>query len=38
MSVLIEPAVTPELAAGHGLTPDEYRRLLEITGRPPTFT
>ncbi|MEI7609141.1 MAG: AIR synthase related protein, partial [Rhodospirillaceae bacterium] len=38
MTVVTEPAVTPELAAEHGLKPDEYRRMLEIIGRTPTFT
>ena len=33
-----EPAITPDLIAGHGLKPDEYQRLLEIIGREPTFT
>ncbi|MEI6985243.1 MAG: phosphoribosylformylglycinamidine synthase subunit PurL [Rhodospirillaceae bacterium] len=38
MSVNTEPAVTPSLAAEHGLKPDEYQRMLEIVGRTPTFT
>ncbi|MCY4065343.1 MAG: phosphoribosylformylglycinamidine synthase II, partial [Rhodospirillaceae bacterium] len=29
--------ITPDLVAGHGLTPDEYRTLLEIMGREPTL-
>ncbi len=33
-----EPAITPDLIASHGLSPDEYQRILEITGREPTFT
>jgi phosphoribosylformylglycinamidine synthase II len=33
-----EPKITPELVAEHGLTPSEYQRLLELVGRPPTFT
>lgn len=33
-----EPAVTPELAADHGLKADEYERILEICGRMPTYT
>ncbi len=33
-----EPDITPELVAAHGLKPDEYQRLLSITGRDPTFT
>ncbi len=30
--------ITPELLADHGITPDEYQRILEIVGREPTFT
>ncbi len=30
--------ITPELIREHGLTPDEYKRLLEIIGRTPTLT
>jgi phosphoribosylformylglycinamidine synthase len=30
--------VTPEMAAAHGLTVDEYRHVLEILGRAPTIT
>ena len=33
-----EPAITPDLVAAHGLTEDEYARVLEICGREPTFT
>ncbi len=33
-----EPAITPELVAGHGLKPDEYERILQLIGREPTFT
>ncbi len=33
-----EPEVTPELAAAHGLTPDEYARILALIGRAPTST
>ncbi|MGJ0452427.1 MAG: phosphoribosylformylglycinamidine synthase subunit PurL [Methylocystis sp.] len=33
-----EPAVTPELAAAHGLKPDEYARILTLIGRAPSFT
>ncbi len=31
-------AVTPEIAAEHGLTPAEYQRLLGILGREPSLT
>ncbi|OCX65998.1 phosphoribosylformylglycinamidine synthase II [Thioclava sp. SK-1] len=33
-----EPQITPELISAHGLSPDEYQRILEIIGREPTFT
>lgn len=33
-----EPEVTPELAASHGLKPDEYERILALIGRKPSFT
>ena len=33
-----DPALTDELIAAHGLTPNEYARILEIIGRAPTFT
>ncbi|SFE07363.1 phosphoribosylformylglycinamidine synthase subunit PurL [Roseivivax sediminis] len=33
-----DPEITPELIAAHGLKPDEYDRILQITGRAPTFT
>ena len=29
--------ITPELVADHGLSPDEYERILGILGREPTF-
>jgi phosphoribosylformylglycinamidine synthase len=33
-----EPAITPELIAQHGLKPDEYKRIVKLIGRTPTFT
>ncbi|NBC34593.1 MAG: phosphoribosylformylglycinamidine synthase subunit PurL [Alphaproteobacteria bacterium] len=33
-----EPPVTPALAAEHGLTTEEYDRVLDILGRTPTLT
>tara|TARA_Y100001934_G_scaffold7188_1_gene9643 strand:+ start:22335 stop:24539 length:2205 start_codon:yes stop_codon:yes gene_type:complete len=30
--------ITPEIVAGHGLTPDEYQTLLKIMGREPNMT
>jgi len=32
-----EPAITPQVVAEHGLSPDEYRRVLAIMGRTPTL-
>ena len=34
----VDPAITPELIAEHGLTPEEYERIKEIVGREPNFT
>src|SRR5690349_17584176 len=34
----MEPEITPDLVAAHGIKPDEYERLLGIIGRVPTFT
>jgi phosphoribosylformylglycinamidine synthase len=33
-----DPAITPALVAEHGLTRDEYDRLVNMLGRTPTFT
>jgi phosphoribosylformylglycinamidine synthase subunit PurL len=33
----VGPPVTPELAAEHGLTREEYGKILDLLGRPPTF-
>lgn len=33
-----DPDITPELVADHGLSPDEYERVVRILGRTPTFT
>ena len=35
---MTEPALTPELIAKHGLTPDEFARIQTILGRDPNFT
>ncbi|MCC5993170.1 MAG: phosphoribosylformylglycinamidine synthase subunit PurL [Rhodobacteraceae bacterium] len=35
---MTEPAITSELIAAHGLSPDEYARILDIIGREPSFT
>ena len=34
----LEPEITPELVAAHGLKPDEHERILALIGRTPTFT
>src|ERR1043165_7167171 len=33
-----EPKITPQLVAGHGLTPDEYQRIVKLIGREPSIT
>lgn len=33
-----DPAITPDLIAKHGITLDEYERILDILGRAPNFT
>jgi phosphoribosylformylglycinamidine synthase len=33
-----DPAITPALVAEHGLTTEEYERLVAMLGRTPTFT
>jgi phosphoribosylformylglycinamidine synthase subunit PurL len=33
-----EPPITPELIAQHGLTPEEYERVVKLLGRTPSFT
>ncbi len=35
---MTEPAITPELVAKHNLTPEEYKKILEILGRAPSYT
>ena len=37
-SIDTEIKVTPQIAAEHGLTPDEYARIQKILGRDPNFT
>ena len=36
--IATEPKVTPEIAAEHGLTAEEYSRILKILGRDPSIT
>src|SRR5271170_5014388 len=31
-------SITPEIVAEHGLTPEEYQRVLKVLGREPNFT
>src|SRR5919109_197056 len=33
-----QPAVTPELVAAHGITPDEYQKIIKALGRDPNYT
>src|SRR4051812_19327952 len=33
-----EPPITPDLVAQHGLSDEEYERILDILGRAPTYT
>ena len=33
-----DPVITPALIAEHGITPDEYQRIVRMLGRDPTFT
>jgi phosphoribosylformylglycinamidine synthase subunit PurL len=33
-----ESTLTPALVASHGLTPEEYQKILKILGREPTYT
>ena len=34
----VDPVVTPELVAKHGLTPEEFERIRKVLGREPNFT
>src|SRR5208337_5065961 len=33
-----QPQITPEIIRNHGLTPEEYKRILKWLGRVPTMT
>jgi phosphoribosylformylglycinamidine synthase II len=33
-----DPAITPQVIASHGLTPDEFQRIIQILGRDPNYT
>jgi phosphoribosylformylglycinamidine synthase subunit PurL len=37
-NLIVDPPVTPEAVAKHGLTPDEFERIEKILGREPNFT
>src|SRR5713226_2965460 len=34
----MQPPVTPELVTGHGLSPEEYQKIIKILGREPNYT
>src|SRR5262252_3594045 len=34
----MQPSITPQIVAEHGLSPEEYQRLLQILGREPSLT
>ena len=34
----IQPPVTAEQVASHGITPEEYRKIIEMLGREPNYT
>ncbi len=34
----VEPKITPEIVVKHGLTPQEFERIIKILGREPNFT
>jgi phosphoribosylformylglycinamidine synthase len=38
MDAKATPGITPQLVAEHGLSPEEYQRLLQILGRTPSLT
>jgi phosphoribosylformylglycinamidine synthase len=35
---MTEPAITPELVDKHNLTPDEYKKIIDVLGREPGYT
>ncbi|MEP7015918.1 MAG: phosphoribosylformylglycinamidine synthase subunit PurL [Verrucomicrobiota bacterium] len=37
-NIIVDPTVTPQLVAKHGLTPEEFERIKKILGREPNFT
>src|SRR5215510_6756971 len=37
-ALLTQSPVTPEVVASHGLTPEEYRKIVKILGREPNHT
>ncbi|MGI8819858.1 MAG: phosphoribosylformylglycinamidine synthase subunit PurL [Chthoniobacterales bacterium] len=38
MPLTVDPPITPELVAEHGILPDEFERIKTILGREPNFT
>src|SRR5438128_846541 len=37
-SSIVDPPITPDVVAQHGLTPEEFERIKKILGREPNFT
>ena len=38
MTTTVEKKITPEIIKAHGITTDEYSRILKILGREPNIT
>src|SRR4051794_28596378 len=38
MPATLDPEITPEIVAKHGLTPEEFNRIKKMLGREPNFT
>jgi phosphoribosylformylglycinamidine synthase subunit PurL len=36
--IFSQPALTPEVVAAHGLTDEEYRKIVDLLGREPNYT
>src|SRR5689334_18719545 len=36
--IAAEPAITPSIVAAHGLSDDEYQKILQLLGREPSYT
>ena len=35
---LLQTSISPELVAAHGLTPEEYQKIVQLLGREPSYT